>query len=70
MTSTKEGEVATEVDRALVEKAADVTGSALRGAMGAEGSQPPAYAAELFREIFNAMKEAVKEIPERTKAGF
>jgi hypothetical protein len=62
--------VATEIDRALVEKAADVTASALRGAMGTEGSQPPSYAAELFREIFKAMKEAVQEIPERAKAGF
>jgi hypothetical protein len=60
----------TEIDRGLVEKAADVTASALRGAMGAQGSQPPSYAAELFREIFNAMKEALQEIPERTKAGF
>lgn len=60
----------TETDRGLVEKAADVTASALRGAMGAQGSQPPSYAAELFREIFNAMKEALQEIPERTKAGF
>lgn len=60
----------TEIDRGLIDKAADVTASALRGAMGTEGSQPPSYAAELFREIFNAMKEAVQEIPERTKAGF
>jgi hypothetical protein len=60
----------TEIDRGLVEKAADVTASALRGAMGAQGSQPPAYAAELFREIFNALKEAVQEIPERGKTGF
>jgi hypothetical protein len=60
----------TEIDRGLVDKAADVTASALRGAMGAQGSQPPSYAAELFREIFNAMKEAVQEIPERGKTGF
>lgn len=60
----------TDIDRALVEKAADVTASALRGAMGGQGSQPASYAAELFREIFNAMKDAVQEIPERTKAGF
>lgn len=59
-----------EIDRALVEKAADVTASALRGAMGAQGSQPPSYAADLFREIFKAMKEAIQEIPERRQAGF
>jgi hypothetical protein len=62
--------VPTEIDRALIDKAADVTASALRGAMGAQGSQPPAYAAELFREVFRAMKEALQEIPERGKTGF
>jgi hypothetical protein len=59
-----------DIDRALIEKAADVTASALRGAMGAQGSQPPSYAAELFREIFKAMKEAIQEIPERGRTGF
>jgi hypothetical protein len=62
--------VPTEIDRALIDKAAEVTASALRGAMGAQGSQPPSYAAELFREVFNAMKQAVQEIPERGKTGF
>jgi hypothetical protein len=60
----------TEIDRALIDKAADVTASALRGAMGAEGSQPPSYAADLFREVFKAMKEAIQELPERGKTGF
>lgn len=60
----------TEIDRALVDKAADVTASALRGAMGAQGSQPPSYAADLFREVFKAMKEAIQEIPERGRTGF
>jgi hypothetical protein len=59
-----------DIDRGLIEKAADVTASALRGAMGAQGSQPPTYAAELFREVFKAMKEAMQEIPERGKTGF
>jgi hypothetical protein len=59
-----------DIDRALIEKAADVTASALRGAMGTQGSQPPSYAAELFREVFKAMKEAMQEIPERGRTGF
>lgn len=59
-----------DIDRGLIEKAADVTASALRGAMGAQGSQPPTYAAELFREVFKAMKEAMQELPERGKTGF
>jgi hypothetical protein len=62
--------VPTEIDRGLIDKAADVTASALRGAMGGQGSQPPSYAAEVFREIFGAMKEAIQELPERGKTGF
>jgi hypothetical protein len=66
----KEADVPTEIDRGLIDKAADVTASALRGAMGGQGSQPPSYAAEVFREIFGAMKEAIQELPERGKTGF
>jgi hypothetical protein len=62
--------VAGEIDRTLFEKAIEMTSTALRGAMGGENSQPPAYAAELFREIWGAMKEAAKDLPEKAKAGF
>jgi len=59
-----------EIDRALFEKAIDVTATALRGAMGGEGSQPPSYAAEVFREVWGALKEAAKELPDRSRPGF
>jgi hypothetical protein len=59
-----------EIDRSLFDKAAEVTATALRGAMGGEGSQPPAYAAELFREVWNALKEAAEELPDRSRPGF
>jgi hypothetical protein len=62
--------VAGEIDRTLFEKAIEMTSTALRGAMGGENSQPPAYAAELFREIWGALKEAAKDLPEKAKAGF
>ena len=62
--------MAGEIDRTLFEKAIEVTATALRGAMGGENSQPPAYAAELFREIWGALKEAAKDLPEKAKAGF
>jgi len=62
--------VAGEVDRALFDKAIEMTATALRGAMGGEGSQPPAYAAELFREIWNALKEGAQDLPGRPKTGF
>jgi hypothetical protein len=59
-----------EMERVLFDKAIDVTATALRGSMGGEGSQPPAYAAELFREIWKALKEASKDLPERPTTGF
>jgi hypothetical protein len=59
-----------EIDRVLFDKAIDMTATALRGAMGGEGSQPPAYAAELFREIWGALKEAAEELPDRRQPGF
>jgi hypothetical protein len=62
--------VAFDVDRALLDKAADVTAMALRGAMGGPDSKPASYAAEVFREVWGAMKDAAKEIPERSRAGF
>jgi hypothetical protein len=59
-----------EIDRVLFDKAVEMTAVALRGSMGGENSQPPSYAAELFREIWGALKEAAKELPDRPKAGF
>jgi hypothetical protein len=62
--------VAGEIDRTLFDKAIEMTATALRGAMGGQGSQPPSYAAEVFREVWGALKEASADLPERTKAGF
>ncbi|HZD80872.1 MAG TPA: hypothetical protein VE646_12650 [Actinomycetota bacterium] len=62
--------MAREIDWALFEKAVDITASAVRGAMGGENSQPPKFAAEVFREVWGALKEAVDELPEKGKAGF
>jgi hypothetical protein len=59
-----------EIYRILFDKAIDMTATALRGAMGGQGSQPASYAADVFREIWGALKEAAKELPERSKAGF
>ena len=62
--------MASEIDRALFEKAIEVTATALKGAMGGQGSQPPSYAADLFREVWAALKDAAADLPEKTKAGF
>jgi hypothetical protein len=62
--------VARDIDWQLFEKAVDVTASALRGAMGGENSQPPAYAGEVFTAVWAALKQAVADIPERTSPGF
>ncbi len=62
--------MARELDWAVFEKAVEVTASAVRGAMGGENSQPPKYAADVFREVWSALKEAADELPERGKPGF
>ncbi len=59
-----------EIDWTLFEKAVDLTASAVRGAMGGEGSQPPKFAADLFREVWSALKEAAEDLPGKGKAGF
>ncbi len=38
--------------------------------MGGEGSQPPKFAADLFREVWTALKEAAEDLPGKGKAGF
>jgi hypothetical protein len=58
-----------EIDWQLLEKAIDVTATALRGSMGGENSQPPKYAAELFKAVWDALKEAAEELPEKGRAG-
>ncbi|HEV3475230.1 MAG TPA: hypothetical protein VG602_07685 [Actinomycetota bacterium] len=62
--------MARDIDWQLFEKAVDVTSSALRGSMGGENSQPPAYAGEVFRAVWSALKEAVGDIPDRPRPGF
>jgi hypothetical protein len=59
-----------EIDRALFDKAVELAASALRGGMGGQGSQPPEYAGEVFREIWRALKEASEDLPDRPRAGF
>jgi hypothetical protein len=60
--------VTREIDYQLFEKAIDLTAAALRGAMGAENSQPPAYAGEVFRAVWQALKEGAEDLPERARA--
>jgi hypothetical protein len=62
--------MAREIDWALFEKAVDITTSAVRGALGGENSQPPKFAADVFREVWAALKEASGDLPGKAKAGF
>jgi hypothetical protein len=62
--------MAREYDWALFEKAVEITASAVRGAMGGEKSQPPAFAGQVFKEVFAALKDAAADLPDRGKAGF
>jgi hypothetical protein len=62
--------MARELDWALFEKAVEITASAVRGAMGGENSQPASYAGDVFRDVWQALKDAAGDLPERGKAGF
>jgi hypothetical protein len=62
--------MAREIDWQLFEKAIDLTASAVRGSLGGENSQPPGYAADVFREVWTALKEASHDLPEKPKTGF
>ena len=56
-----------EIDWHVFDKAADITASAVRGAMGAEG-QPASYVGEVFREICGSVED---EMPSKDqKPGF
>ncbi len=59
-----------EIDWELFQKACDIAASAVRGAMGGENSQPPKFAADVFREVWAALKEASADVAEKGKAGF
>jgi hypothetical protein len=49
----------------VFEKAIEITASAVRGTMGAQGSQPASYVGDVFREIHRALKDASAEMPDR-----
>jgi len=60
-----------DIDWHVFDKAADITASAVRGAMGSEGSQPATYVSEVFGEIYAALRKATDEMPSKdSKPGF
>lgn len=60
-----------DIDWHVFDKAADITASAVRGALGAQGSQPASYVGEVFREIYAALVKASDEMPSKdSKPGF
>jgi hypothetical protein len=62
--------MAREFDWALFEKAVDITASAVRGTLGGENSQAPKFAADVFREVWAALKDASGDLSARGKPGF
>jgi hypothetical protein len=54
-----------ETEWIVFEKAIEVTASAVRGTMGAQGSQPASYVGDGFREMHKALKEASAEMPDK-----
>lgn len=59
-----------DIEWQLFDKAIDLAASALRGAMGGENSQPPRYAGDVFREVWAALQEGARDLPEKPRAGF
>lgn len=59
-----------DMDWAIFEKAVEITASAVRGALGGENSQPPSFAADVFKEVHAALREAAAEMPQPEKPGF
>lgn len=59
-----------DMDWAVFEKAVEITASAVRGALGGENSQPPSFAAQVFKEIYTALREATAEMPQAGRPGF
>ncbi len=59
-----------DMDWAIFEKACEITASAVRGALGGENSQPPAFAAEVFTAIHAALRDAAAALPQPEKPGF
>ena len=63
--------MAREPDWALFEKAVEITASAVRGALGQENSHPPAFAGDVLREVWGALKEISQDLPDKNRsAGF
>ena len=60
-----------EFDWHVFDKAAEITASAVRGAMGSEGSKPASYVGEVFQEAYAALRRAADEMPSKDqKPGF
>ena len=60
-----------EQEWAIFEKACEITASAVRGTMGAQGGQPAAFVGDVFREVHTALREAAEAMPSKgSKAGF
>lgn len=60
-----------DIDWHVFDKAAEITASAVRGAMGSQGSQPASFVSDVFREIYSALRQATNEMPSKdSKPGF
>jgi hypothetical protein len=62
--------MARDMDWAVFEKAVEITASAVRGALGGPDSKPPKFAADVFREVYAALRETAGAMPQQNKPGF
>ena len=66
-----EVQMSRETDWAVFEKAVELTASAVRGTVGNGTERPPGFVADVFREVYKALKETADAIPDKAaKAGF
>ena len=59
-----------EIDWALLEKAVEITASAVRGAFAREGTPDAKLIGDVFRETWSALKDANGELPDKGRPGF
>ena len=60
-----------ETDWHVFEKACEITASAVRGTMNGQDGQKPAFVADVFRSVHEALRQVVDELPSKDqKAGF
>jgi len=54
-----------ESDWAVFEKACEITASAVRGTMSGNDGQQPSFVADVFRSVYEALRNTADEMPSK-----